>query len=114
MRGTHECAFIVYGLCGPPPADEAVTGSSVWAESIGQIAFDNKDPTASELALSQYALRPLASSEQVRRMMRRSSQMLQLLMYQRSCSTRFFMRSISAVPPRNPLTCAQPEIPGLT
>ena len=41
-----------------------------------------------------------------------SSQMLQLLTYQTSYSTRFSIRSMVGVSPRKPLTCAQPVRPG--
>lgn len=41
-----------------------------------------------------------------------SSHRLQLLMYQRSSSTRFSIKSIVAVPPRNPWIWAHPVMPG--
>jgi hypothetical protein len=62
----------------------------------------------------QYAFRGRTTSKTVRIKIIISSPKLQLLMYQRSKSRRLFISATCAVPPREPLICAQPVIPGLT
>jgi hypothetical protein len=62
----------------------------------------------------QHAFRDRQISSTVRQRIRRSSKKLQLVTYQRSSSTRRFIRWSVGVSPRNPLTCAHPVIPGLT
>jgi hypothetical protein len=53
---------------------------------------------------NQYAFRPDVTARKVRAIIDRSSNTLQLFMYQMSCSIRFFINSILAVSPRNPFT----------
>ena len=62
----------------------------------------------------QWASLPKKTTNTVLTMIEKSSQTLQLLMYQRSSSTRRRILSSVSVSPRAPETCAQPVIPDLT
>jgi hypothetical protein len=62
----------------------------------------------------QYALRLRITSKNVLIRIWKSSNRLQLLMYQRSSLTRRAISSTEGVPPREPLHCAHPVRPGFT
>ena len=64
--------------------------------------------------VSQYALRLRITSNVVLIKIWKSSNRLQLLMYQRSSLTRRVISSTEGVAPREPLHCAQPVSPGFT
>jgi hypothetical protein len=72
--------------------------------------------SASWLAIvcCQYAFFSHRVTKHVRTTINTSNHRLQLLMYQTSCSTLRFIRSICAVSPRKQLTCAHPVSPGFT